>query len=124
MDGMWFPDEGSPLPWCYPFPLPVHEQIVIYDNPTGKLTNLDLELVETVMHQAILGEHAKVDGETAHTLCGNTPSIAWQAKGSNNTTKLVANLLQVAAFIPQEQRCNHRINHILGDDNRMGDDGT
>jgi hypothetical protein len=66
MGGVWFPDEGAPLLWRHPFPLAVREQIVSYDNPTGRLTNSDLELAGTVVHQAILGNHAKVAGETAH----------------------------------------------------------
>jgi hypothetical protein len=121
MGGVWFPDEGPPLLWRYPFPPLVQDQIVSYDNPTGRLTNSDLELAGTVMHQAILGSHAQVDGETAHTLCDNTPAVAWQSKGSTTTTKPVADLLRLAAFIRRDQHCNHRISHISGADNRMGD---
>jgi hypothetical protein len=36
-----FPDKGPPLLWRYPFPRPVRDQLVSYDNPTGQLTNSD-----------------------------------------------------------------------------------
>jgi hypothetical protein len=50
-----------------------------------------------VIHQAILGNHAKVNGEAAHTLCNNAPSVAWQEKGSTATTKPAADLLSFFA---------------------------
>jgi hypothetical protein len=55
MGGVWFPDKGPTLLWRFPLPLPVQEKIVSYDNLTGQLTNYNLELAGTVVHQAILG---------------------------------------------------------------------
>jgi hypothetical protein len=124
MGGVWFPHAGPPLLWRQPFPKPVRDQIVSFSNPHGKLTNSDLELAGTVVHQAILGDCVPVCGETAHTLCDNTPAVAWRTKGSTTTTKPAADLLRLASFIRREQRCHHRISHISGDDNRMSDDAS
>ena len=43
MGGVVFADGQPPLLWCAPFPLDVQSRIVSTDNPTGDITDSDLE---------------------------------------------------------------------------------
>jgi hypothetical protein len=124
MGGVWFTHDGQPLVWREPFPVSVQANVVSFENPTGTVTNSDLELVGTIVHQAVLGENAAVEGETAHTLCDNTPAVAWRHKGSTTSTNRNAHLLRLAAHLRKQQRANHRISHIAGVDNVMADDAS
>jgi hypothetical protein len=103
MGGVWFTHEGKALLWRQPFDDDIQNRLVSYKNPRGDITNSDLELAGTVIHQHILGQHASVTGETAHTLCDNTPAVSWQDKGSTTTGKSAAYLLRLGAFIQKEQ---------------------
>jgi hypothetical protein len=124
MGGVWFTDEEEPLVWREPFPPNVQADVVSFDNPKGTVTNSDLELAGTIVHQAVLGSQVAVEGETAHTLCDNTPAVAWRTKGSTTSTHRNALLLRLAAAQRRVQRANHRISHIAGVDNVMGDDAS
>jgi hypothetical protein len=124
MGGVWFRDTGGPLLWRTPFPAKVQAQLVSEQNPKGRITNSDLELAGTIMHQDVLADHTPVAGETIHTFCDNTPAVAWRTKGSTTSTKSTAYLLRIAALMQRNQRCHHTIEHISGDDNRMADDAS
>ena len=64
------------------------------------------------MHQHVAGELTDMEGETSHTLCDNTPVVAWRTKGSTTTTKTTAYLLRIAAIMRKHQKANHKINHM------------
>jgi hypothetical protein len=124
MGGVWFPASGPPLLWREPFDGNIQDRVVSQVNRRGDITNSDLELAGTIGHHAVLADNAAVAGETTHTLCDNTPSVAWREKGSTTTTKRTAYLLRLAALHRKEQICNPKISHISGDDNRMADDAS
>ena len=50
-------DNGGPLLWRAPFPDKVQAQLVTKQNPKGRITNSDLELAGTIMHQDVLANH-------------------------------------------------------------------
>lgn len=122
--GVWFTDDGRAIVWREPYPEAVKSEVISDSNPTGKLTNSDLELEGTVLHHLVLGKTAKVDGETTYTGCDNTPAVAWRTKGSSTSRKARAKLLRLAAGLRREQRAHHRIGHLSGVDNRMADDAS
>jgi hypothetical protein len=124
MGGVWFPATGPPLVWREPFVQDIQDRVVSQINRTGDITNSDLELAGTIGHHSVLADQVPVAGETVHTLCDNTPAVAWRTKGSTTTTKRTAYLLRLAALHQKEQACHHRTNHISGDDNRMADDAS
>jgi hypothetical protein len=95
MGGVWFTGDNRALLWQQPFSKEIQKRLVSFKNPLGDLTNSDLELAGTIMHQHVLGQHAVAAGETAHTLCDNTPAVAWQDKGSTTTGKSAAYLLRL-----------------------------
>ncbi len=128
MGGVWFTDndddDDPPLVWRAPFPEEIQNQLSSFKNPTGAVTNSDLELAGTIVHQAVLGQEHNVAGETSHTHCDNTPAVFWRIKGSSTTTRCRADLLRIAAFVRRKQRGNQRISHISGPDNVMADDAS
>ncbi|MGH7974109.1 MAG: hypothetical protein ACREBR_01185 [bacterium] len=73
MGGVWFPPSRghdpltSPILRRFKFPTAVSDNVVSFSNPTGTITNSDLELAGVVAQQ---GEH------TNATLCDNTPAVA------------------------------------------------
>ena len=87
MGGVWFPNKGPPLLWRMAFPVDIQRRLVSTNNPNGLISNSDLELAGTIMHQAVLAAHVSVEGETIHTHCDNTAAVAWRHKGSTTTTK-------------------------------------
>ena len=95
MGGVWFPP-GPPEPntihphrssrlqapilWRQRFSPQLQSLLVSFDNPTGTISNSDLELAGTIAHDDILSNATSV----AHLgICGltdNTPAMAWRRK--------------------------------------------
>jgi hypothetical protein len=93
MGGVWFINDEALL-WREPFSTTVQAKLVSTRNPTGTITNLDLELAATIAQHHILEETGyPMAGESSHNFCDNTPAVAWQTKGSTSTTQVTANLL-------------------------------
>ena len=125
MGGVWFADHNdTPLLWRAPFPQEVQNSLASVRNPTGLITNSDLELAGTIAHQAVLGETHDVHGETTHTHCDNTPAVFWREKGSSTTTRCRSDLLRLAALLRKQHCANHKISHISGDANDIADDAS
>ena len=122
--GVWFTGDGRPILWRLPYLTEIQEQVVSDANPKGLLTNSDLELEGTVVHHWLLGKVASVAGETTYTSCDNTPSVAWRTKGSSTSRAARARLLRLVAGLRRQQRAYHRIGHLAGDLNGMGDDAS
>jgi hypothetical protein len=111
-----------PLLWRAPFPRAVQQAIVSSNNPTGSLTNSDLELAGTIAQHDVLVHHVDCRERTIHTLTDNTPALAWQQKGSTTTTGVPAYLLRLQALHQRHYRYLPRLAHIKGDHNVMADD--
>ena len=125
MGGVWFgPTLPHPLLWRTPFPDAVQAAVISDANPSGTLTNSDLELAGTIAHQAVLGLGDTHAGDTVHIHCDNTPAVSWRSKGSSTTTKPRSGLLKMAALLRRRQRTNLRITHLAGSANRMADDAS
>lgn len=122
--GVWFLDNNEAVVWRSPYPKEVQERVVSFDNPKGTLTNSDLELEGTILHQHVIGKLAKVQGETTYTGCDNSPAVAWRTKGSSTTAKARAHLLRIAAAQTRYQQALHRIGHLAGIHNQMSDDAS
>lgn len=124
MGGIWFAHDGAPLLWRAPFPPTIQRRLVSHWNPRGDITNSDLKLAGTIAHQAVLGVHQPVIGESCHTFCDNTPAVSWRQKGSATTTKATAYIFRFAALLTCKQGCYFSIAHLAGNDNRMADNAS
>jgi hypothetical protein len=124
MGGVWFIDEEA-IVWRAPFPPAVQNKLVSYDNPTGTVTNSDLELAATIAHHHVLEcTGLPTAGESTHTFCDNTPTVAWQTKGSATTTAVTADLLRHSAL--HQRKLGHvpRYEYLEGVRNVMADDAS
>jgi hypothetical protein len=73
--GVWFPDTGPPLLWRLPFAEDIQRRLMSWEDPTGGITNSDLELAGTILHQDVLGIAHDLTSKTAHTFCDNIPAV-------------------------------------------------
>jgi hypothetical protein len=117
MGGVWVPDLPSRrVPSSGPRPPPlVWRDLVSFDNPSGSITNSDLELAEVLCHQDDCCEL------TLATLCDNTPAVAWIKRGSVSNNSSAAYLLRLFALHCRHHRYLTEVSHIPGVLNTMAD---
>ena len=122
MGGVIFADEDlPPLLWREPFPEHVQSRLVSFSNPTGTITNSDLELAGTIAQHDIIAQHCHAAEKTIHTLTDNSPAVHWQTKGSTTTTGPAAYLLRLQSLHSRHYRYLTRYSHIPGTANLMAD---
>jgi hypothetical protein len=102
MGGLWLPTtltrDRQPYVWRQAFPPHIQSRLVSTTNPTGDITNSDLELTALVLghhtqHQLI----PKLPYTCTYIATDNTPTHAWVSKGSPTTTGPPAFLLRQLA---------------------------
>jgi hypothetical protein len=104
------------------FPKFITSAVVSWDNPTGTVTNSDLELAATVAHHDVITANVDICERTIYMLTDNTPAAGWQTKGSTTTTGAAAYLLWQQALHQRHYHYHVRLSHIRGDCNIMVDD--
>jgi hypothetical protein len=82
----------------------------------------DFELAATLLQQEAFVSLADVRERTTHTCSDNTPSIAWQQRGSVTTNSAPAYLLRLQALHQRHHRYHPTFSHIAGVANGMADD--
>ena len=117
-------DVHAPILWHLPFPPHIQDALVSWDNPTGSITNSDLELAASVAHQDVLVHAFNLRECTINTGSDNTPTLFWQHKGSTTTTKALACLLLLQALYQWHHHYCPQFSHIPGPVNAMADDAS
>jgi hypothetical protein len=87
--GVWFllAHKMQPVMWRLLFPCNVSDEVVSFDNPRGRLTNLDLELAAEVLSVGvILAEAPVIKQEPLGMLCDNTPAVSWIEKMASKSS--------------------------------------
>ena len=108
--------------WRSPFPDSITRRLVTWDNPSGTLTNSDLELAGAVTHLDVMAQTADVRERTVTTLHDNTATVFWQHKGSVSASNAAAYLLRVKALHQRFHRYIAHQDYIPGPVNAMADD--
>jgi hypothetical protein len=116
--------DHAPIVWRAPFPQKIQNLVVSEKNPTGTITNSDLELAGAIAHNDVLVHEVDARERTVATLCDNTPATAWQRKGSVTTTGAASYLLRESAFHQRAYRYVNQTSHIPGVENVMADDAS
>ena len=114
----------GPLLWRARFPSDIVQSLVSFDNPHGSITNSDLELAAAVAQNDIAVHHFDVRERTIASGSDNTPTVAWQHKGSTTTTSAPAYLLRLQALHQRFHRYNSQSFYIPGVVNTMADDAS
>jgi hypothetical protein len=121
--GVYFASKsvGSPpIIWREPVPQDLQDRLVSDDNPSGDITNSDLELAGTLLHEHILPP-AHLAELSMITGCDNTPAVAWRHKGSNSLSGPSSQLLRLAALHQRQTRHLPRLTYIPGHANVLAD---
>ena len=125
MGGIHFiPDDDgviTPILWREPFPVAISQRLVSFDNPTGDITNSDLELAGSIAQHDILACFADVTERTVHNSYDNTAAMYWQRKGATTTTGPAAFLLRLQALHQRRHRYVPLHDYIPGPANVMAD---
>jgi len=100
MGGFWIPTSIHPSPflpmiWRAPFPSNITRQLVSVDNPTGAITNSDLELAAFVTGHALLPPSASAQSIICAT--DNMNTWSWVKRGSPSSNAANAFLLRQLA---------------------------
>jgi hypothetical protein len=131
--GVWLPPDRLPSP-SFPAPLPpllwrttwpaqIQSQLLTDTNPRGTLTNSDLELAGTILHQDVITSHTNCREATTHTMCDNVTAVTSHCRGSVTTDGPGAYLLlRLSALHQRHHGYLSLMFHIPGTDNTMADD--
>jgi len=126
MGGAWIPATSNsnldPIAWRAPFPEDIQADLVSWENPSGTITNSDLELAGGVAHQDVLLQDVDCTGRTVTPLSDNTPSVAWTHKGSTTTTGPAAYILRLSSLHQRHFRYLVKSDYISGPANQLADD--
>lgn len=122
MGGVWSVPDGLPLLWRAPFPHDLQRRVVSDQNPSGDLTNSDLELAGLVSHYDVLAQAVDVRERTLHVLSDNVAALAWRRKGSTSNLGPRSHLLRLHAAHQRHHRYCAQASHIAGTANAMADD--
>jgi hypothetical protein len=144
--GVWFPsptatprrarssgvdlprDSGSsplhPIVWRATFAPDIVADMVSWENPSGSITNSDLELAGSLLHHEAAVQNFDVRERTLLSRTDNTATLFWQRKGSTTTTGAPAYLLRAQALHQRHHRYVPRHDFIPGHANSMSDDAS
>jgi len=126
--GVWF--SGSlhipPLVWRVQFPSHIAEQVVSFKNPTGRLTNSDLELAGLVLHYCALETATNLMHKRVGIYSDNTPTVYWAKRMADRSQSATSGRL--LRGLAMRQRSLHSgpstVAPIAGDKNGMADEAS
>jgi hypothetical protein len=142
MGGVWFPASTSlaerpvtgsaaesstanstgPLLWRAKFDADITRDLVSYQNQTDTITNSDLELAASLVQHDIAAHGFDIRERTIASGSDNTPTVAWQSKGSTTTVSAPAYLLRLQALHQRFHRYHSSAFYVPGKLNAMADD--
>ena len=108
--------------WQKPFLPKVQTLLISFANPTGTITNSDLELYGNVAHHNVITSQADVRIHTIWTGSDNIANVYWHRKGLTMTTRPTAYLLRDQALHQWTHRYAPLHDYIPGATNAMTDD--
>ena len=98
--GVWFPidsvdplkgwKEGVPVVWRGKWTDCIHQRLVTDNNPTGTLTNSDLELAGSLLQLEALVQTFDARERTTGSKGNNLNDIFWERRGSTTTDSALA----------------------------------
>ena len=102
--GVWFPpDDTKPgIAWRWQLPVSLRTRLVTHDNPTGDITNSQLELAGHIAHLHILSDCVPLAGHTIAALGDNQAAVHWQHRRSTSSDGPTAFLLRLLALHQRE----------------------
>jgi hypothetical protein len=125
--GVWF-GGSKPLPpivWRIQWPQDITTDVVSDSNPTGRITNSDLEMAGVLLQEAVLEKHLGPAMIGAHTAIGsdNSPAVAWTTRMATRSASPISyHLLKGFAMRQRVTRsAPPSVYHVAGITNVLAD---
>jgi len=124
LGGVYFATGHSPRVWGHPRPQHMVQRLVSSKNPSGDITNSDLEQAAMVVQSDSIAKSYDTRGATVSNLMDNTPTLTRHFKGSTTTSGPAAYLCQISS-LHQHYHCYcSEVSFINGVENVMADDAS
>jgi hypothetical protein len=88
----------EPLLWRAPFPDEIAKRLVSSDNPSGTITNSEMELAGGVAQLDVLAHQFDIRERTMHNSSENVATVWWQRKGAVLSSGPTSRLLRIHAL--------------------------
>jgi hypothetical protein len=124
MGGVILPPDQlhAPVLWQLPFPTAIQAKLASTSNPSGPITNSDLELAATIVQHDAVSHLYDIRERTIHTGTDNQATQAWQTRKSTTTNTTPAFLLRLQAIHQRYHRYIPLHSYLPGKLNAMADD--
>jgi len=104
LGGVWMPSplaprHATPFVFRLPFPTSVQHRLVSATNPSGDITNSDLELAALIVGAAVLQQTYPTRHSSLLCASDNASAVSWLLKGSTSSTAARAFLLRWLASL-------------------------
>lgn len=128
--GVWFPTNhltprlghpNQPIVWRFAWPPEIKRALVTEGNPSGTITNSDLELVGGLLHLQAICQAYDVRECTILSKTDNLATLFWQGKGSATTDKCPHYLLRLFGIHQRFHRYVPRHDYLSGPSNPIAD---
>jgi hypothetical protein len=125
--GVWFGGETDmePIVWRIEWPPDLTKAVVSDQNPSGTLTNSDLEMAGVLLHEAVIEAHLgpAMQGPQIAIGCDNSPAVAWTTRmASRSASSIAFRLLKgLAMRQPVSRSAPPAIFHVAGVTNTLAD---
>ncbi len=98
--GVWFGLEKHlpPIVWHVAFPQDIQNQLVSQENPSGTISNSDLEMVGLIFQWLVLENFADLTHTHVACWCNNIPTVAWASRLLLTKAAKAAHLLRILAL--------------------------
>jgi hypothetical protein len=126
MGGIWLSAAGNhhPILWRSEFPATVQSRLVTVSNPTGTLSNSDLEQLALTCHPDILACEHEIRERSICIVSDNTAAVSRDQRGSTSTDAPAAYLCRIAALHQRDNRYRLTTAYLPGVLNVMADDAS
>ena len=124
MGGTYFDSQGDSYLWRLPFPQDVQDSLVSSDNPSGVITNSDLEHAGLIAQTAVVASTHNVRYATIANGGDNTPSLSRMQKGAVSSETVPAYLCDYACLLQRQYRYCQVNFYLPGPANVMADDAS
>ena len=124
MGGVYFDSEGHCYLWRQPFTPEIQSRLVSVDNPTGDVTNSDLEHAGLLGQVSLMSTTHDIRYATVVNGCDNTPAVSRTSRGAVTSEGAGAYLCNYACAHQRQHRYCHVSFYFPGDANVMADDAS
>jgi hypothetical protein len=112
----------QPIVWRVEWPEDIRNNVVSFDNPTGTITNSDLEMAGMLLHFLVLEHLVHLKHVHVAAWCDNTPTVSWTNKLSSARSAVAGRLTRALALRIHANEASPLISvSIAGVDNTMAD---